>query len=124
MALVLPAINEMNPGLQGSITTFSYCLSGLDTVQNLPPYQIPSHCQHSNILKVIMVKCSNLSFSWYYKHIKARQDDGTDYHLLSRELQLNCATDCNAKMAIWSFNATNLPHQQQFLLELICAFVR
>jgi hypothetical protein len=63
-----------------------------------------------------------LFFSWHYKHVKAHQDNGKDYHLLYLELQLNCAMDYNAKTAIRSLNAMNLPHQQHFLLKLICAF--
>jgi hypothetical protein len=35
--LLLLAINEVHPGLKGSITIFSDCISGLDKVQNLPP---------------------------------------------------------------------------------------
>jgi hypothetical protein len=98
--LLLLATNEAYPGLQGSITIFSDCISGLDKVQHLPPYQIPSRCRHSNILKNIMVNCVDLSFTRHYQHVKAHQDDGTNYHLLLQESQFNCAMDYNAKTAI------------------------
>jgi hypothetical protein len=81
--LLLLATNEVHPGLKGSITIFSDCISGLDKVQNLPPYRIPSRCRHLDILKVIMVNCTNLSFTRHYRHVKVHQDDGTEYHLLS-----------------------------------------
>jgi hypothetical protein len=51
------------------------------------------------------------------------QDDGTKYHLLSRESQLNCAMDYKAKTAILSLNAMSLPRQQRFPLEPICVFI-
>jgi hypothetical protein len=81
--LLLLATNKVHPGLKGSITIFSDCISGLDKVPNLPSYRIPSRCRHSDKLKVIMVNCADLSFTQYYRHIKAHQDDGTEYHLLS-----------------------------------------
>ncbi len=39
------------------------CLSMLNKVENLPPYGIPTQISHSDILKHIMVNCSDLSFS-------------------------------------------------------------
>ncbi len=36
--LLLLATNKVHPGLQGSITIFSDCISGLNKVQHLPPY--------------------------------------------------------------------------------------
>jgi hypothetical protein len=121
--LLLLATNKVHPGLKGLITFFSDCISGLDKVQNLPPYQIPSRCRHLDILKVIMVNCADLYFTRHYRHVKAHQDDGTKYHLLSQESQLNCAMDYKAKTAILSLNAMSLPRQQRFPLEPICIFV-
>jgi hypothetical protein len=69
-----------------------------------------------------MVNCTDLSFTQHYRHIKAHQDNGTDYHLLSREFQLNCNMDYKAKTASQLLNSTSLTHQQHFLLEPICIF--
>ncbi len=82
--LLLLATNEIHPGLRRSVTVYSDCMSGLDKVQHLPPYRISSRCQHSNILKNILVDCINISFARHYQHVKAHQDGGTEYHLLSR----------------------------------------
>jgi hypothetical protein len=70
-----------------------------------------------------MVNCTHVSFTQHYRHVKAHQDDGTDYHLLSRESQLNCAMDYKPKTAIQSLNAMSLPRQQRFPLEPICVLV-
>jgi hypothetical protein len=121
--LLLLATNEVHPGLRGSVTIFSECMSGLNKVQHLPPYQIPSQCKHSNILKIILVHCADLSFKRHYQHVKAHQDDGTEYHLLPQELQLNCMIDYHAKTAIRALSATSLPHQQRFPLKPMYAFV-
>ncbi len=96
-SLVTPSYQQ-GSGFARVNYNFSDCFCGLDKVQNFLPYWIPSWCKHSNILKIIMVKCSKLSLSWHYKHVKAhQQDDRTDYHLLPQELQLDCAMDYNAK---------------------------
>ncbi len=121
--LLLLATNKVHPGLKGLITFFSDCISGLDTVQNLPPYRIPSRCRHLDILKVIMVNCTDLSFTRHYSHVKAHQDNGTEYHLHSRESQINCAMDYKGKTTILSLNAMSLPCQQCFPLKPICVFV-
>ena len=82
--LLLLATNKVHLGLQGSVTIYSNCMSGLDKVQHLPPYRIQLRCQHSNILKNILVNCVDLSFARHYRHVKAHQDDGTEYQLFSR----------------------------------------
>jgi hypothetical protein len=87
--LLLLATNKVHPGLRGSVTIYSDCMSGLNKVQHLPPYWIPLRCQHSDILKNILINCVNLSFARHYQHVKAHQEVGTEYHLLSRESQLN-----------------------------------
>jgi hypothetical protein len=122
--LLLLATNEVHPGLHGSVAIFSNCISGLNKVQHLPPYWIPLQCQHSDILKTVLVHCTNLLFTRHYQHVKAHQDNSTEYNLLPRELQLNCTMDYHAKTTIRALNATNLPHQRRFLLKPMCAFVR
>jgi hypothetical protein len=99
--LILLAINKCNPGLSGSAQIFSDCLGALNKVENLPLYRIPTRCSHSDILKNIMVHCSNLSFHHLYSHMKAHQDDNIQYGDLTRPAQLNCQMDYHGKKAIW-----------------------
>ncbi len=109
--LLLLATNEVHPGLHSYVTKFSDCMSGLNKVQHLPLYWILLPCKHSDILKIILVHCADLSFTWHYWHVKGHQDNNTEYHLLPLELQLICAIDCHAKTAIRALNETNLPRQ-------------
>jgi hypothetical protein len=95
--LTLLAINKCNPGLPGSAQIFSDCLGALNKVENLPPYHIPTRCSHSDILKNIMVHCSNLSFCHLYSHVKAHLDDNIQYEDFMRLAQLNCQMDYHAK---------------------------
>ncbi len=76
------------------------CLGALKRVTFLPPYRIPSQCRHSDILKTILVHCHSLSFTMYYLHIKAHQDDQELFSNLSRKAQLNCICDHAAKQLI------------------------
>ena len=87
--LILLGINDFNKGIQGSVHIYSDCLSALDKVEHLPPYCIPSRCSHGDILKNILVNCSNLSLSRLFSHVRAHQDDHTDYKDLTRPAQLN-----------------------------------
>jgi hypothetical protein len=72
--LILLAVDKCNPDLPGFVHIFSGCLGALNKIENLPPYCIPTKCSHSDILKNIMVHCSDLSFCWLYSHVKAHQD--------------------------------------------------
>jgi hypothetical protein len=89
--LILLAVNKCNPDLPGSIQIFSNCLGTLNKIkmENLPPYCIPTKCSCSDILKNIIVHCSDISFHWLYSHIKAHQDNNNQYGDLSRPAQLN-----------------------------------
>jgi hypothetical protein len=98
---ILLAIKKCNPGLPGSAQIFSDCLGALNKVENLPPYCIPTRCSHSDILKNIMVHCSDLSFRCLCSHVKAHQDDNIQYEDLTQPAQLNCQIDYHAKKAIW-----------------------
>ena len=120
--LILLATNEVNPGLNGQVRIYSDCLGALDKVKNLPPARIPTGSAHSDVLKNILVNCSEVSFDRYYSHVSAHQDDHKDYTSLSREAQLNCAMDNLAKKALWDLRPTQLPTQQAFPLEPICIF--
>ena len=54
------------------------------------------HCRHSDILKDIMVNCSELTFTVTYHHVCAHQDDHEQYEKLMRPSQLNCIVDLHA----------------------------
>ncbi len=117
--LVLLRINKINPTLTGSVHIFSDCLGALNKVKNLPPHQIPSKCRHSDVLKMIMMHCSSMSFDRFFSHVSAHQDDRDEFESLSREAQLNCACDFGAKRVLLNHNPDELPRQQQFPLEPI-----
>ena len=120
--LILLAVNETNRDLRGKVIIYSDCLGALNMVQNLPTSRIPTKCQHSDVLKNILVNCSRLSFQRQFLHVAAHQDDHSVYSSLSRPAQLNCAMDNLAKRAIWNLQATSLPVQRPFPLEPICIF--
>ena len=61
--LILRGVNVVHPNLTGLVMILSDCLGELTKEQDLPPCRIPTQCSHSDILKNIMVNCSDLSFS-------------------------------------------------------------
>jgi hypothetical protein len=61
--LILLSVNKIHPQLSGSVEIVSDCLGALKRVSYLPPYQIPSRCCHSDILKTILVYCRRLTFT-------------------------------------------------------------
>ncbi len=69
--LLLLAVNTVSPGITGLMQVYSDCLGALSLVAELPPYQIPSRCRHSNILKTIPMNCGGLIFSRKYCHVEA-----------------------------------------------------
>ncbi len=73
--LILLSMNKIYSNLPGSMEIISDCLGALKQVTYLPPYRIPSCCRHSDILKTILVHRRGLSFTTYYSHVKAHQDD-------------------------------------------------
>ena len=95
--LLLLAVNTVSPGLTGRVRVYSDCLGALSWVAELPPYQAPPQCRHSNILKTILVNCGRLTFSRTYYHMEVHQDDRVKWEELSREAQLNAACDSGAK---------------------------
>jgi hypothetical protein len=102
---------------------YSDCLGALSQVAELPPYQIPSCCRHSNILKTILVNCGGLTFSRTYCHVEAHQDDMVKWEELSYEVQLNAACNAGAKAMIRNQDITDLPQQEAIPLKPICMFV-
>jgi hypothetical protein len=121
--LILRGVQEVLPGLTGSVHILSDCLGALHKVENLPPYRIPTKCSHSDILKNIMVNCSNLSFVRDFSHVKAHQDKGIEYGSLTRHAQLNCQMDYHAKKAIWEATPDPEAPTRRFPLEPICVFL-
>jgi len=117
--LILLSIYTVNPNLLGSVYIYSNCLGALDKVKNLPPYRIPSKCRHSDVLKNIMIHCSAMTFDRLFSHVPTHQGDREDFENLSRQSQLNCASDFGAKRVLLSQTSDNLPKQQAFPLEAI-----
>ncbi len=113
----------VSPGLTGLVHILSDCLGALHKEENLPPYGIPTKCSHSDILKNIMVNCSNISFTRNFSHIKAHQDEGIKYGSLTRHTQLNQQMDYHAKKAIWEATPDPEAPTWQFPLEPICVFL-
>jgi hypothetical protein len=97
---ILLSMNKLHRDLLGNVEIVLDCLGALKRVTHLPPYRILSRCRHSNILKTILVHCRDLSFTTYYLHIKAHQDDNTMFAQLSRKAQLNCKCDHANKQRI------------------------
>ncbi len=109
--------------MRGSVHIYLDCLGALDkVVKNLPPSCIPSGLSHLDVLKNILVNCSNLSFARFYSHVKAHQDDTIAYQDLTHPAQLNVNMDSHAKQALWDLHATWLPTQQVFPLKPVCVF--
>jgi hypothetical protein len=121
--LLLLAVNTMLPGLSGHVKIYSNCLGALGCVAELPPYRIPTQCQHSDILKMILVNCGGLSFHREYCHVEAHQDNRTQWEDMTRAAQLNAACDTGTKAMLHSQDITDLPWQEAFPLEPIRMFV-
>ena len=121
--LVLVAVNTVSPGLAGHVKIYSDCLGALGRIAELPPYCIPTHCWHSDILKTILVNCGGLSFHWEYIHVEAHQDNRMQWEELSQEAQLNAACNAGAKAKLRSQDITDLPQQEVIPLEPICMLV-
>ena len=121
--LILAAINKIDTRMQGRVSIISDCLGALMKAADLPPNRIPSKCRHSDILKNIMLHCTNLSFDCNYAHVKAHQDDSVQYHKLSRAAQLNCWADITAKNVIWGLAGEQLPIQRVFPLEPVAVYI-
>ena len=91
--------------------------------QQLPPPKIPSRCRHSDVLKIILVSCTALSFTLQYAHMKARQDNTKDFTSLTRVAQLNVHYNGMAKNVLWGFSGSDHPRQKTFPLEPVAMFV-
>jgi hypothetical protein len=122
--LLLLSFNKVWPNLQGSVHIYSDCLGALDKVENLPPRRIPSKCRHSDILKNIMVNCSDLTLKRIFSHVKAHQDDRKGWEeMMERPAQMNCGCDHGAKDKIYSTVEEGVQRQREFPLEPLALFV-
>jgi hypothetical protein len=122
--LILLSINKIHQNLAGSMEIVSDCLGALKRATYLPPYQIPSCCCHSDILKNILAHCRDLSFTTYYLHIKAHQDDNKSFDKLSWKVQLNCFCNHAAKQQIAVDGTDGAIQGRMFPLKPIGVFIR
>ncbi len=122
--LILLSVSKIHPTLAGSVEIVSACSGALKRVTYLPPYRILLRCQHSDILKTILVNCRDLTFTMYYFHIKAHQDDQTSFKNLSRKAQLSCICNHAAKQQIVKDSIEKLMPGKMFLLDPVGLFVR
>jgi hypothetical protein len=67
-----------------------------------------------------MINCSKLSFTRYFSHVKAHQDDNNAYVTLTRPAQLNFQMDYYAKRAIWDATNPDNMNTAQFPREAVC----
>ena len=121
--LIILSVNKMNPKLSGSMEILSDCLGALKRVTYLPPYRIPSWCRHSDILKTILVHCRGLTFTMYYLHIKAHQDNNMSFSKLSRKAQLNCTCNHAVKQRIATNGKDSTRSSGMFPLEPVGLFI-
>jgi hypothetical protein len=98
--LISLSINKINCNLSGGVEIMLDCLGALKQVTSLPQFRIPSCCRHSVALKILLVNCRELSFTLYYSHVKAHQDDNKLFKNLSRKAQLTCICNHTAKQKI------------------------
>ena len=69
--LILLAANKVHPGLTGLVNLYSDCIGVLEKVSDLPPNRKSSWWCYLDILKNIMVNCSDLMFTINYSHVRA-----------------------------------------------------
>ncbi len=74
-------------------------------------------------LKTILVNCQGLSFTTYYTHVRAHQDDNTTFDKLSRRAQLNCICDHAAKQRLSLDGMEDETQGGLFPLESVGVFV-
>jgi hypothetical protein len=72
---------------------------------------------------MILVHCQGLSFTTYYLHIKAHQDDNALFDKLRQKAQLNCICDHVAKQGIAADGLEGATSGQMFPLKPIGLFV-
>jgi hypothetical protein len=121
--LIFLMVNKFSPDLRGLVHILLDCQGALNKVKNIPPYQIPTHCSHLDILKNKMSNCSDLLFLQLFSHVKAHQDDGQAYGELPCETQLNCHMDYLAKTVIHGAQPDLDARTRRFPLKPLCVFL-
>jgi hypothetical protein len=122
--LLLVSVKRVCNTLEGSVEVESDCLGALKCVVHLPPYRIPSHCKHFNILKNILVNCCDLTFTVFYLHVNAHQDDNVAFNKLGQKLQLNCICNHLAKQCISNLAQLQQQNNSLFPLEPISVLIK
>jgi hypothetical protein len=122
--LILLSINKIICQLSGSVEIVSDCLGAFNRATYLPPYPIPSRCRHLDILKNILVYCRDLTFTTFYFHLKAHQDNNASFRNISRKAQLNCICDHAPKQPIAVDGTEEALPGRMFPIEPIGLFIR
>jgi hypothetical protein len=117
------SISKVTPGLRGPVHILLVCLGALVKVEDLPLYQIPTQCNHADVLKSIMVNYSDLPFTQVFSHVKTHQDGGKKYDDLTRDAQLNCQMDFLTKSVIYAAPNTQSNQTKCFPLEPLCVLL-
>ena len=115
--LLLLAVAKLRPRLRGRCRIYCDCVGALRKVAFLPRSHLPSGCRHSDVLKIVMLHCSNFSFAMEYVHVRAHQDTRgrTPYRALLRPAQLNCQVDLQAKSRLIQTGAAAAQQSQRTL---------
>lgn len=69
------------------------------------------------------MNCSGLSFTRFFTHVKARQDEVEEWTALTRQSQLNCGCDARAKKKLLFSDPPDSVRQQPCPLEPMTLFV-
>jgi hypothetical protein len=77
--LLLHSISITHPDLTGNTDIYSDCMGALQTISNLPAAKVPPKWNHTDILKIISLHGHKIPFHSRYHHVKARQDDNSDW---------------------------------------------
>ena len=116
--LILASVFKTRSSKEGKVDIYCDCLGALGMVENIPRTRIPVKCKHSDVLKNILVNCSNFNFGCDFHHVQAHQDESTPFHLLDRPAQLNCMMDEKAKEALRLRHRNDVSaHQLPFPME-------
>ena len=110
--LILHSLSEMQPLLTGQVDIYSDCMGALQTLSNLPPSRVPPKWKHADILKIITSHGQKIPFQCRFFHVRAHQDDTTDWTALTHTSQLNCACDVAAKREIIESSVANHTYPQ------------
>ena len=121
--LMLLSVSRVKPKLEGACKIYSDCLRVLARIAKLSLHRIPSRCRHSDILKNIMVNCSNLAFTRTYMHVDAHQDNEKMWDETIRPAQLNTVCNIGDKMEIYEVNHDRTVKRRPSPLEPICIVV-